>query len=179
MDENRANGSLRDEIGLAIEASMAVEPAPELRAQVRARVDRERAQAGHWFRWQLASVGALVTVIAVVTFAPWQREATDSVPASEIAVVQMAPVVPFAAGVRPTPAPVERRAVRQRTMSAAVSNDAVLLRAYLDQVRQRRIDPSALSAVPPTEPLTLSAIGIEQIAIDPLPKLAAITGERQ
>jgi hypothetical protein len=184
MDEKRVIASLRDEIGLAIEASMAVEPAPELRALVRARVEQERAKGRRWLPWPLVAVSALAIVIAVVIVAPWQRGTTATAPTSDIAAVHRATVVPLAGVTQPvaprSETPIATSRPQYALGSTTRTNDAVLLSAYVDAIRERRIDPSAVSVIgSPSQPLTVSAIGIEPIAIEPLPKLAAIIGERQ
>ena len=74
MDENALDRAFRDELGLAIEAAMGIEPAPELKVHVHARIDRERATVRRWMPWQLATIAAAAVLIAAMTFTSWRRD---------------------------------------------------------------------------------------------------------
>ena len=179
MDENRLNGSFRDELGLAIEAAMGVEPAPELKVLVRARIDRERVTTRRWNPWQLATVGAAVAAIVAIAAVAWRGDPNQIRPPSVIAALDRSALAPYAAVAQAVAPAVDRTIVPVRAGEVSVSNQAAILAAYVNHVRQLRIDPSAVAVRASSEPLKLSGINIERIAIEPLPKLDAIAGERQ
>jgi hypothetical protein len=179
MDENRLDESFRDELGLAIEAAMGVEPAPELKVHVHARIDRERAAVRRWMPWQLAIVGVAAVLIAAITFTHLRRDRNQTDPPSVIAAVYGNALAPYAASAASVAPRIDRTSVRVRAGEVSVSNQAAILAAYVSHVRQLRIDPAAVAVPASSEPLKLSGINIERIAIEPLPKLDAIAGERQ
>lgn len=188
MDEDRLTSSLRDEIGRAIEAVLSVPPPPSLAATVRARVDLERARtrSPRWMTWQLAAVTAIaVAVVSTVLVSRlWRPE--SSVAPSTIAAVSTTVAAPYAGAVRPvslgsnTSAALPAPASLRLSAAPGLSPDAIALREYVTSLRQRRIAAATLAASPTAiQVLELPAITIERIAIDPLPLLEAVTGERQ
>jgi hypothetical protein len=178
MDEKRLTASLRDEVGLAIEAAMAVEPAPELKVNVRARVDRERASASRWMPWQLASVAVALPLIGVAIGVWWPRETGRSVPTPAVAAVHVRAMAPLMAAAVPSSPRIDAP-VRVGRSAPSASSQAAALRAYIDHFRHTPIDTSVVAARASDKPVNVAMITIERIAIEPLPKLEAITGERQ
>ena len=183
MDENRVVGSFRDELGLAIEATVDVSPAPELRAQIRARIDRERAAAGRWMPWQLAVGGVLaVAITMVVATATWQWNREQHPALVEIVSMQRHSLTAYVAAPSPVRSRADRSVVHATAVERPVRNEAAMLAAYVAHIRQLGVIPSSLTGAPARpsgEPLKLSNISIERIAIEPLAKLAAISGDRQ
>ena len=179
MDENQLDTSFRDELGLAIESAMAIEPAPELKVHVRRRIDGERASGRRWTPWLLAIAGLAALLIAATTFTPWRRDRDQAGPPSVIAAAYSNALAPYAGVSRAVAPAIDRPVVRVRATEAALSNQAALLVAYVNHVRQHRITPTDLAVRASGEPLKVEGISIERIAIEPLPKLEAIAGERQ
>src|ERR1700732_3934502 len=68
MDEDRTIEALRDELGLEIERVLAIDPAPEVKSRVRARIAHDRASDARGQQWGLVAGGAL-TAAAVMWFA--------------------------------------------------------------------------------------------------------------
>jgi hypothetical protein len=186
MDEDRLTVSFRDEIGLAIEAATSVTPAPGLAAAVRARVDRERARRMHWITWQLAVACGLIFVIASGVVLPRLRDVKTDMRGALIAATHLNRAAPLVEAVRPLRRPTERSAALRVTAQARtpapdrLSDQAIALRDYVASLRHVRIDLATVSAMASTSrPLEFPAITIERIAIDPLPRLEAVTGERR
>jgi hypothetical protein len=183
---------LRDEIGLAIEAAMSVTPDPSLAAHVRARVDLERTKPIRWRGWQLAVGAACVAMVAAVVPALWPRDRNAADPAPMLAASHPFHVVPYATPAEPPPLLIAHRAqpnglsrgsadaATSRAAAPRLSPDAAALRGYVAYLRQVRNDgPMAEAVQPASGPLELPTITIARIAIDPLPRLEAVTGERQ
>ena len=190
MDEKQVISALRDELGLAIEASVAAQTSPDLKARVRARVERERVTAVGWRRWQFAGAGVAIAIAAVIAMLPWHRASERPITVSAVAAVPMTIAAPLVAAAQPATPWLEHRddlrdasdpqIARERRTQSAATNQAAALKAFIAHVRQRRLDSSALVAARPTgQALQVSTISIERIAIEPLPRLAAITGEQQ
>ena len=179
MDENRLDESFRDELGLAIEAAMGVEPAPQLKAHLRARIDRERATVPRWMPWQLAIAGVAAVLMAATVFTLWRRDRDQTSAPFVIVAAYSNALAPYAAVSRAVVPAIDRPVVRVIATEAALSNQAALLVAYVNHVRQHRITPTDLAGRASGEPLKVEGISIERIAIEPLPRLEAIAGERQ
>lgn len=165
MHEDRADQALRDDLGVELEQLMAIEPAPDLRVRVRARVTRE-GLTGWWpLRLQLAAGGVLALMLVVLLGIPQVENApppaatgpsTSAMPAASaprLTLEQNAAARPRAAV--PHAAPVKPPA---RRTSAPARDYPVLV-------------------MPPIEPL--NQIFIEPVAIEPLGEIAPLSGERQ
>ena len=174
--------SLRDELGLAIEAVMAVTPAPSLAAQVRARVDRERSKSAVSTMWPLTAWATLAVLVASGAALTLLFRAQETTTSRMIAAAPLNATVPYVAGAQPAPVWIDIAPTARRTGPAQVFSSPTLspqAAALRDYVAYLRNSGSAAEASSPTPPLTLPAITLEPIAIDPLPQLDAIAGERQ
>lgn len=193
MDENRTVNTLRDEIGLEIERVLAIDPAPDLKVRVLARIEHERTSDGWWAPWTLRAGGiamAALMVMFIISRGPdeglqdEQPGATRTVdlPPDTAGAVQAVP--PITAGVRPgriRPAsPVHPAAAT--TESALISHsETAALRLLVTSIHDGRIDPTVLDDLQPTAaPLEpLSEIAIQPITIEPLARLELLEGARQ
>ena len=163
---------------MAIEDAVAVEPAPELKVLVRTRIDHDRA-SGRWISWQFTTVGVVALLIAAIAAVTWQREWNPPAPEPVIAAGHRQGLSPYAAVSQAAAPRIDRAAPRVRATRTVQPNQAAILAAYGNQVRQGRIDPTVLAVRASGEPLKFEGISIARIAIEPLPKLDAIAGERQ
>jgi hypothetical protein len=185
MDQE-LKASLRDDLGLAIEEVMAVTPAPSLAAHVRARVDRERSRPAVWNMRPLAVLATLVVLIIVgAGLSLLLREAEPRGPRAIAARRLIAPV-PYVAAAQSARVHIDvstssRGTKTPRVLSSSIlSPQATALRDYVAYLRTPRTnDQSAAETPSPTQVLTLPAITLEPIAIDPLPQLDAVAGDRQ
>ena len=197
MDENRTVNALRDELGLEIERVLAVDPAPDLEARVRIRIDHDRTAQAWWMPWRLAGAGALAVagVVAFILSAPGRQvdqvipaaqpssvATTDSPPAIAAAETLLPPVavMPSAGGSRRVRQPASSRQTPEARVLTA-SREAAALRRLVASIRDGYIDPAALSEVEPVgRPLQpLAEIDIQPIAIEPLARQDLPEGARQ
>jgi hypothetical protein len=197
VDENRTVNALRDELGLEIERVLAVDPAPDLKARVRIRIDHERTAQAWWMPWRLVGAGTLAVagVVALILSAPERQvdqvsltaqpssvATADSTPAAVAAPEPLQPVarVPVARGRRSSR---QSAAVRQM-MGAPVltsAREAAALRLLVANIRDGSIDPDVLSQVQPVgKPLPpLAEIAIQPITIEPLARQELLEGAPQ
>ena len=146
---------LRDELGLEIERLVAIDPSPELRAQVRARIAGEERRAWWLPRWQLVGIGAAAAAAAAIIV-------TARVDVGPLPGLPSAPTLQLSAGATPHAAPVADIGLRKTTSRPGgprVARQQVVL------------------TVTPLEPLAVLAI--EPVAIEPLGLLPPLSGERQ
>lgn len=194
MDQNRTDRSLRDALGVEIERALAVHPAPELRARVHARIDRERETVGSWRRWWVAGFGTLVAV--VVLFVLTHQSKHDVPMVHREPTIGAAGALPQGSNVRPAPAasgtPVRVFAARTARPllhpSTPVSDDVLIppgeadaIRLVMTAVQEGRIRLRETSAPDIQAALFVSTdeIAIGPIAIEPLSQLTLLEGERQ
>jgi hypothetical protein len=153
---------LRDDLGVELEQLVAIEPPPELAARVRARVAGERV--GTWWPlgWQLVGAAAVITVLATTLMIP-EREAAPLpvVPPSNAPAISI-PLLPLDVALRLDVNP--RRIDNPTTRSTSGTQRA-------------RASHYPLLVTPPLEPL--NEISIEPVAIEPLPVLQPLSGDRQ
>jgi hypothetical protein len=196
VDENRTVNTLRDEIGLEIERVLGIDPAPDLKVRVLARIEHERTSHPWWAPWRPLSAGAIgMAALLAMFIISSQREPDQGLqdeqagamrvdlPSTSAGAVQAPP--PIAAGVQPSRT---RDATRLRsavaTMESAVlisPSETAALRLLVASIREGRIDPTVLDDLQPTAaPLEpLSEIAIEPITIEPLARLELLEGAPQ
>jgi hypothetical protein len=197
VDENRTVNILRDEIGLEIERALAIDPAPDLKMRVLARIEHEPTSHPWWAPWRPLSAGAIgMAALMAMFIISSQREPdqglqdeqagamrTVDLPSTTAGALQASS--PIAAGVQPN----RTRAATRVLSTAATMESAVLispsetagLRLLVASIRDGRIDPTVLDdlqpAGAPLEPL--SEIAIQPITIEPLARLELLEGARQ
>jgi hypothetical protein len=198
MDQQRADHTIDDEaLDREIESALAAEPSPEFLARVRARIAAGPAPSlwrPSWgFAGGLSLAGAvLLTVVFVRSERPRPPDSAlpaDPITAAPIAAVTPAgiPIAPFEPTTLMAAAAESSGRVRIQRSAAATApaivispRDAAALRLLMANLREGRVDPSVLAALqeaaPPLEPL--ATVAIQPIAIEPLPRLALLEGER-
>jgi hypothetical protein len=186
MDQDRTVDTLRDELGLEIERVLAIDPAPELKARVRARIESERRSRPSWIRWELLGAGALAMamVAAIVVNRP-EQEREPALPSEQVVAAPMvesvaaAPATPQV--LSPAAQPVVSPARTTELEVLVAPGEAAALRLLVASIREGRIDPTVLDDFQPVgTPLQpLGEIAIQPIAIEPLARLELLEGERQ
>ena len=155
---------LRDDFGLELERLVAIDPPPELGAQVRARIAGEERRAWWVPQWQMIGIGAVVAAVAaiiVIARLDVAQQLPRTAPAQQASVAstpRTAPRAEVGLGNTTSPAVVARRAARH-------------------QVVHRLVPTPVRVTVIPLEPL--AEIAIEPVAIEPLGPLPPLSGERQ
>jgi hypothetical protein len=194
VDENRTVNTLRDEIGLEIERVLAIDPAPDLKVRVLARIEHERTSHGWWAPWALKVGGIAMAALMAVFFisrGPDQGlqdeqpgvTRTVDLPPDTAGAVQAVP--PITAGVRPRrirPAsPVPPAAATMESAVLISHSETAALRLLVASIHDGRINPTILDDLQPTAaPLEpLSEIAIQPITIEPLARLELLEGAPQ
>jgi len=198
MDEERTDYTIGDKsLEREIENALHVDPSPEFLARVRARVATERRPIGPRLSWSVVGVAAAVAATVVMALVVTRSHRPPAVavsvePAVATSIVKSAPTdPPIATPTPPLPraAPVVestgRKHIRRATPNTAPevlipARDAAALRVLMMNIREGRVDLTALDAIhavaAPLEPL--DKIAIQPITIQPLPRLALLEGER-
>jgi hypothetical protein len=194
VDENRTVNTLRDEIGLEIERVLAIDPAPDLKVRVLARIEHERTSEGWWAPWTLRAGGiamAALMVMFIISRGPdqglqdEQPGATRNVdlPPDTVGAAQAVP--PITAGARPRPirpaSPLPPAASTTESAVLISHSETAALRLLVTSIHDGRIDPTILDDLQPTAaPLEpLSEIAIQPITIEPLARLELLEGAPQ
>jgi hypothetical protein len=198
MDEERTDYTIGDEtLEREIENALDIDPSPEFLARVRARIASQRRPTGWHLSWRVVGVGAALaaTVVMALVVTRSQRPPTASLsfkPTAATRTVESAPTGPPIATpspALPTAASVIESTGRKHSRRATpntgpevliATRDAAALRVLMMNMREGRVDLTALDALQavaaPLEPL--DKIAIQPIAIQPLPRLALLEGER-
>ena len=198
MDKERTDYTIGDDpLGREIANALDVDPSPEFLARVRARIASERGPTGWRLSWGVVGVGgavaATVVMALVVTRSQRPPAAALSVkPTVATPIVESAPTgPPIATQSPPLPTAASvvestgRKHIRRATPNTGpeviiAPRDAAALRVLMMNIREGRVELTALDALQavaaPLEPL--DKIAIQPVAIQPLPRLALLEGER-
>ncbi len=199
MDQERTVHTMSDEaLEREIENALAVDPSPEFLARVRTRIAIESSTPAAWrLPWRVVGIGTLVTTVGLTLVIAWSVREPNPVLPGPVALIPTAESAQTRAPIATTRSPSAAEAPagrsvelgRVRVRPAALTKepeilispgDAAALRVLIMNIHEGRIDATVLNAVQriatPLEPL--GEIVIQPIAIEPLPRLALLEGER-
>ena len=197
MDQEQIVSALRDELGLEIERALSVDLDPELKARVRAHLDREKTSRAAWVPWQLAGAGAMGLAIVLAVLVTWpEREDEPRVSGEQVIAIPTVQSPPAGAPViqasLPSVGPPAQPAVSRRVPVqppartselevVIIPGELTALRLLATNIRDGHIDEGALPDlhVPSVALEPLTEIALHPITIEPIARLEPLQGERQ
>jgi hypothetical protein len=163
-----------DALDRELAAALSVEPSPEFRARVRARIVAEPAPSSSWQWWGLAVAGALAAAGMVVFTLPRAKAVAqpDRVEARTVPAEAARPAPRADVVTKPTPATarVEKGSVSAEPEVLIDTYEARAIRALVDRARGEQIELTPLVVAPPPmmEAHAVQAIYIAPIEFRPL-----------